>query len=224
MKTLSVEQASFAQDLATPNDGAAVGERSGVAHGRAPLVLLAAVLACYLLAHFVFGRFPDYDEIFYKAAGFHWATDGRFAAPELIGRLPFDPPIEQIFAAYPPVYPFLFGVYAKVFGFGWQSVSTFDALVHVGLCVVAAMVVIRLLPTASAWVAALAGMFVIPLGSLGRPDELAMLFAMIACWLMLGALNWRSLTAIAIAWGLCAATSAGTAVLLCPIGCSLFLL
>jgi hypothetical protein len=204
--------------------------------GAAWTVLLAA-LVCWLIFTVRQGRLTHIDETFYKAAGYHWAANGKFAAPELEGRLPWDPPIDTVFACYPPVYPFVFGLYTWVVGFGWQQVALFDVLVHALLCVATAGLTLRMF-TASAmrhgphppadeptvprwqqhWLACLAGLLVLPLGTLGRPDELAMLFAMAALALLLsrqaGAVRLIGAGAL---WGLSAATSIGMAIAVSPL-------
>jgi hypothetical protein len=146
-----------------------------------PWVVFAAALIAYLLTLLVSGRLCVPDDIFYKCAGLHWAVDGHFAAPELTGRLHVDPPLDKIFACYPPAYPFLFAIYTKIVGFGWRQLMFFDALIHAGLCVMLALATRRLLQLASApsdWLAPVIGLVAIPLGNVGRPDELAMIFGL----------------------------------------------
>src|SRR5690348_16567635 len=95
-----------------------------------PWALLSLALLGYLAFILHYGRLFGQDDIFYKAAGFHWATDGHFAAPELTGRLPgANPPLEKVFACYPPGYPFLFVLTVRAFGFGWRQVMCFDAVI-----------------------------------------------------------------------------------------------
>src|SRR5262245_45287926 len=122
-------------------------ERSAHRRGRIIVcwTLLVATLMTFLSLVAWRGRLAHIDEVFYKAAGYHWSTRGTFAAPELTGRLRWDPPIEQVFACYPPVYPFVFGLYTSVVGIGWRQVAMFDAMVHVLLCLATALMVLRLL-------------------------------------------------------------------------------
>lgn len=170
--------------------------------------VFVVVLAGYLGLVGAHGRLFNIDEVFYKAAGAHWAMDGHFAAPELIGRLPFDPPIEKIFACYPPLYPFAFGVFARVFGFGHAQVCLFDALLRVALCAVTACTVRRLAPgIVSMWPAVAAGLLVLPLGAIGRPDDLAVVFGLLACMRLLAPGAGVQSLAAGVLLGLSAATS-----------------
>jgi hypothetical protein len=96
------------------------------------IYLLLASLA-YLVVLTAVGRLPCRfgDEIFFKAAGREWAATGRFAAPELAGTLGLEPPLEEVWLPYPPLYPILFGGFVKLFGFGWRVCVAFDAVIHV---------------------------------------------------------------------------------------------
>ena len=96
------------------------------------------ILATYMVLVAVHGRLFNIDVVFYKADGGNWAVLGRFAAPELTGRLPFNPPIEKVFACYSPVYPISFGLVVHTFGFGYTQLCLFDALIRVARCVVTA--------------------------------------------------------------------------------------
>ena len=53
------------------------------------------ILATYMVLVAVHGRLFNIDVVFYKADGGNWAVLGRFAAPELTGRLSFNPPIKK---------------------------------------------------------------------------------------------------------------------------------
>ena len=175
---------------------------------RLPFYVLAGVLAAYLVLVALHGRLLNVDEVFYKAAGTHWALDGHFAAPEIVGRLPFDPPIEKVFACYPPLYSFVFGVFVRTWGFGHMQVCLFDALLRVLLCVVTAHTVRRLIPnSSSAWPAAVAGLLVLPLGAIGRPDDLAVIWGMLACTRLLPLSTLSRCFQGGILLGLSAATS-----------------
>jgi hypothetical protein len=206
---------------------------------RACWTVLLVTLAAFLALTAWRGRLPHIDEIFYKAAGFHWAARGEFAAPELVGRLPWNPPIEDVFACYPPVYPFVFGLYTTGVGFGWRPVAMFDALLHASLCLATALLVLRMFKLARRrghdtqdapedappsrlpnWVphalACVAGLAVLPLGTMGRPDELAMLFALAMLAVCdLPKLRWAVLAGAL--WGLCSGTSIAAAGVVAPI-------
>lgn len=120
------------------------------------------------------GRFPSIDDVFFKAAGHSWALESRFAAPELRG-FPVSPPVEKIFAVYPPVYSLLFGYYTKLVGFGWRQVAVFDVLIHIVLTLLACAVILRLSGRGSraSQISLIAALCLLPLGTLGRPDELS---------------------------------------------------
>jgi len=143
------------------------------------LALLFAVSALYCLAELVPGRFAVTDEVFFKAAGRSWAATGRFAAPELRGYSNGNvaTPATEVFFAYPPVYPFLFGVYTKVVGFGPRSCILYDVLIHL-LLVWCGVLVARLVFGAPWSVSVLCGALLLPLGTAGRPDELGIVFAL----------------------------------------------
>jgi hypothetical protein len=123
------------------------------------------------------GRFPVTDEAFFKAPGRLWSVTGRFAAPELTGVLNVQPPVEEMWAMYTPCYSFLFGAYCKLLGFGWRQCVSFDALIHVALSFLTYLATRALDRSLPCWVSLLAGAAVLPLGHPGRPDELAMCFA-----------------------------------------------
>ena len=91
------------------------------------------ILLVYVVLSTVWGRFSVTDEVFFKSAGREWALHGKFAAPELAnsdwypaGYQPSGAP-ETAFFAFPPVYPFGFGLLVKFVGFGWRSCVFYDA-------------------------------------------------------------------------------------------------
>src|SRR5216683_3710131 len=143
------------------------------------LAILLALSALYCLAELVPGRFAVTDEVFFKAAGRNWAATGRFAAPELKGYLGkgLVSPATDVFFAYPPLYPFLFGVYTKVIGFGPRSCMLYDVVIHL-LLVWCGALVARLVFAVPWSVSALCGALLLPLGTAGRPDELGIVFAL----------------------------------------------
>ncbi len=187
--------------------------------------LLAAALVVQCFALLVLGRFPNTDETFYKAAGREWAASGRFAAPELAGFTGTRPGLEEVFFAYPPLYPFLFGLAVKLCGFGWRVCVGYDALIHVALALATGWLARRRLPAAPAALACGAALLVVPLGTSGRPDELGMLFALVALGLLAGAAvpRGRELALSGAALGLAAGTSPGVAVMLGAQGALLVL-
>ncbi len=180
------------------------------------LVLLIGI--CYLVAEVVPGRFAVTDELYFKAAGRNWAATGRFAAPELKGfHSGMIPPITDVFFTYPPLYPFLFGLYTKLAGFGARSCILYDALIHVLLVWTAFAAARRVF--ALPWrVAGLCGALFVPLGTVGRPDELGILLAFAAA--MAFRMKTRPIGAALLGgalMGFCGLTSLGAAVFLGPI-------
>lgn len=180
---------------------------------RSMVFLLLIASLCYGLAELIPGRFAITDDEVYKAAGRNWAMTGKFAAPEAIGLLPTVPGLEEVYFSYPPLYTFLYGVYTKAVGFGPRRAMAYDALLHIALIwmlFLAARVMFHL-PFA---IAAIPALLSIPLGTVGRPDELAIILAlgagiMLNSWVR----GWRLLCA-GILLGLCAGTSFGVAAFL----------
>lgn len=185
----------------------------------------AAALIVYISWVGYFGRFFHGDEIFYKAAGRQWAQSGKFAAPELVGWVIAGPPVDQIFLAYPPAYMFLFGLYTRLFGFGWNQIMLFDPLIHVGLAVITFVTVRNLVKDSPIWLAAITGLAIIPLGLLGRPDELSTCFGMASFVLLLSSplSFWRVALAAGL-FGLTIATSIGGAIVMGPVAFFLLLM
>jgi hypothetical protein len=68
---------------------------------------------------------PATDVFLFKEAGINLATKGRFVASNLPHMLPGQ---EFIFSYYPPVFPFLFGVWSKILGVGLRQSILFDGL------------------------------------------------------------------------------------------------
>jgi hypothetical protein len=142
------------------------------------VIALIAIVAAYCAITIAIGRFTTTDEIAFKAAGREWARSGHFAAPELSGFAHLQPPVEKIWLAHLPVYTFLFGVFVKLFGFGATQSVAFDALIHAALALLTFAHARRL--GATPWIALLAATLVLPLGTFGRADELAVCFGMAA--------------------------------------------
>jgi hypothetical protein len=171
----------------------------------------------YSFADLVPGRFVVTDEVFYKAAGRNWAMTGRFAAPEIVGRLAEGPPLTEVYFAQPPLYTFLFGVYTKLVGFGPRRCILYDVLIHLLLVwssVIAARTVFRL-----PWsLAVLCGAISIPLGTVGRSDELGIVFLLWAAVTFSGRILRRSDALLGGGLiGLCGVTSLSALVFLGPL-------
>ncbi len=179
------------------------------------LAILVVLSATYILVELVPGRFAVTDEVYFKAAGRNWAATGKFAAPELKGfRDTLVPPLSEVFFAYPPIYPFLFGVYTKVVGFGPRSCIFFDALIHL-LLVWCGVWVARLVFSVPRSASVLCGALLLPLGTVGRPDELGIVFALAAALALRRELPLKFAAPVGGALlGLCCATSLGACLFL----------
>lgn len=133
------------------------------------------------------------------------------------GFLDLNPPLSEVFFPYPPLYPFLFGLYTKVAGFGPRSCMLYDVLIHLLLVWVTFGVAKRVFRVPS-HVSAICAALLIPLGTAGRPDELGIVMAFTA------ALSFtikakpivRNLIA-GLSMGFCGLTSLGAAVFLGPL-------
>ncbi len=177
----------------------------------------------YIAAQMALGRFVALDEVFFKAAGREWAATGRFAAPEIDGIpfldrpgfLFFDPPLREIWFPQPPLYTFLFGVFARVAGFGpWQCIL-YDTLIHASLAQLTYLLARSFANAIPDGLALLVGVAVLPLGTIARPDELAMCFGMAGLILLVrhpG--SWSGIALSGTLFGLSAGTMIGAAVLL----------
>jgi hypothetical protein len=192
-----------------------------------PLVplLLGVCLAGYVVFVTTLGRFPATDEAYFKSPGREWAVSGRFVATEFPGFWDLDPPLERIWFPYVPLYPFLFGLLVKVVGFGWRQCVLYDALIHAVLAWLTYLLMRKLAPTLPRWLALLVGLAILPLGTWGRPDELAMCFGMAGCLLLLHeSLSAPRAATSGVLFGLAAATSTGAALVLGMIAFLLMLI
>ena len=183
----------------------------------------AATVAAYLVFYFHYGRFEVTDELFFKAAGKNWAETGHFNAPELTGSLRhanLPTPVEQVFFLQPPLYPFLFGVFVKFFGFGWRQCVMYDAMIHVGLMLTTFLLAKTLfsrvlgseMKTVPLWVRIVPALMTMPLIQAGRPDELAMALGMAGLLLLLRDLSVTRIAVSAAFFGFSCATSAGASI------------
>jgi hypothetical protein len=166
------------------------------------------------------------DEVFFKAAGRNWAATGRFAAPELKGYIgnALPTPASEVFFSYPPLYPFLFGVYTKAVGFGPRSCMLYDVVIHL-LLVWCGALVARLVFGVPWGVSVFCGALLLTLGTAGRPDELGIVFALGAALALRTEVPLKFAMPIGGALlGLCCATSPGACLFLGSLtGCEVTL-
>jgi len=166
--------------------------------------------ACVLFGlalNVVVGRFPHMDESYFKAAGRQWAKNGEFRGPENAGH--FD--AELGWSLYPPLYPRVFGVYTKVVGFGYRQIWIFDGLIHSVLILLTALVALRCFGLPSQLLPALA-ILLLPLGTLGRPDELGVCFGLLSFYFLLKpSAGCRTFFCSSLFLGMGTATSLGVA-------------
>ena len=155
-----------------------------------PFLPLLLLLSAFFVIEFAYPNFPGVDEVFFKSAGLNLSKGGAFAAPELEGFLHADPPLEQVFFVYPPLYPWLFGQWTHATGFGWAACVGYDALISAGLALIifglADAVAGELLGPVSmrrrAALAFLAALLTLLFGHGGRPDELGMALGFANAW------------------------------------------
>jgi hypothetical protein len=129
------------------------------------------------------------DDAFYKAPGAELAATGKFASPSVKGYLP---KVEEIYAAYPPLYSWVFAGWVKLFGFSLTSATAFNHTIHLlGTAALAWAVsaLLRPLKLSANWKSYIvASVAIIHFGNLrffDRQEELAMIFvwleATVAC-------------------------------------------
>jgi hypothetical protein len=186
------------------------------------------ILIGYVALVTTYGRASEYDEPWYKSAGREWGLRGHWAAPEITGFLPdVQPPPEEVYFCYTPLYTFGFGLLVKVLGFGWRQCVFYDATIHAVLAYLAARLTRKIggerVPRWASWLVALA---ILPQGlPEGRPDELAVSFGVGGIMLLMGPrLRVGKVIGSGILYGLCAGTSMGTAAMLTSFAAVLFLM
>jgi len=198
---------------------------------RHPISLVVCLWASTLLLITLFEtRLPSTDVFLFKEAGVNFAMKGEFVVANL-PHMPHD--VELPYAYYPPVYPFVFGVWSSVFGVGLKQSIVFDYLI-MGLR--AFLILLLLLPvlkpvfsqgkdTIKGWVALLGVLALSFMTSDGdRPDELAFVFGLLSWWFIgVKDFRWGRLLFGGVLLGLCGATSPAVGSFFC-IGSRLALL
>ncbi len=182
-----------------------------------PAAVVAGACLLYLAVSLLVGRFAVTDEVAFKAAGRQWAAGTGFGAPELEGALDgVSPPVTTVYFLYPPAYPFSFGLWTRLFGFGPRQCMVFDAAIHVLLTVLTFALAWRALSSlghARRWWAVCAAVVLLPIGTVGRPDELAMSFGVLSLLFLLVPEPRAIHHALAgLALGFCLGTSSGAAI------------
>jgi hypothetical protein len=156
---------------------------------------LLVSLVIFFALEFLYPRFSEIDESFFKSAGRNLSAGHSFAAPEMenfsyLSHLV--PPVQHIFFAHPPVYSWLFGQAVRLLGFGWKVCVTYDALISAALSVGVFGLTRRLFKMISgpesgpprAALLLLPALFTLMLRQPARPDELAMTFSYANLWLL----------------------------------------
>lgn len=150
-------------------------------------------------------KLPSTDVFLFKEAGSQFALNNEFKAADL----PHFPPHQKVwFSYYPPIYPFSFGVWAKVFGFGLKQSLAFDAVIRILRSFVLFCFFILLCNEKRSQVY-FRELFLFTLLSFvttegDRPDDLALFFGVLSFL----CLRWRSSAVLAgIFLGLTASTS-----------------
>lgn len=136
--------------------------------------------ALYLLMLAWVGRYPVYDEIAFKSPGLQLALANGFRSPELEHFVvPLSVSPAEVYGLQPPGYPLAFAAWTALVGYGWSQGFLFDGAIHIALCFLTARFAIALHAGAAsvAWQFAIV---LIPVGTVGRPDELAMSLLLLA--------------------------------------------
>ena len=205
-----------------------ISVRGAVARRWTPILVLVGL---FLTLEFLSPPFPDFDEVFFKAAGRNLAAGQGFAAPELENYKQLDPPIQRVYFAHPPVYSWLFGQAVRLGGFDWKVCVGYDAVITalLGLCVFG--LASRLLDTLGETdernylIALLPASATLLFRQAARPDELAMLFSYANIWLLLARPSRISTAALSgILSGLTLCTSTGVALGFLPFVAACWLL
>jgi hypothetical protein len=193
---------------------------------------LLLLLAAFFVLEFMYPRFPATDEIFFKSPGRNMSQRGAFAAPELEGFMHFNPPIEQVYFAQPPLYSWLFGEWTRATGFGWAACVGYDAVISAALALVVFGVAdaVAGMLLGSTWLggalALLSALLTLLFRQAGRPDELGMLLGFTNAWWLLRppvpSSRWMSFVSGALA-GLMLCTSAGVFLAFMPLLAALWL-
>lgn len=177
-----------------------------MSRSRLPILVVGAAWLAFCIVTVTYEvAFPGPDVFQFKGPGVYFAQHG------LLGgiNLPFAPPnVPVVYAFYPPVYPFLFGLWCKVLGVSLQASTAFELTVRTLRAVMLLGVIwptLRKSDTAGRWFVAttLLLLSLVP-NNEDRPDELGLIFGL-GSWLVLWRGGHAGLAGILL--GLCGATS-----------------
>jgi len=156
-------------------------------------------------------RVPSSDVFVFKEAGVNLASSGKFVAKNL-PHMPAD--MELPYAYYPPVYPFVYGLWSAAFGTDLKASIAFDGVLRLVRTLLLFVLLVPFLrkalsenKTARAVSVFCVLLLISFLSSDGdRPDELALVFG-VGAWLCLRKKELRNSIMGGILLGLCGASS-----------------
>ncbi|MFM8268965.1 MAG: hypothetical protein ACKN9V_02160 [Pseudomonadota bacterium] len=151
----------------------------GVLFGALVLVALETILEVHV---------SGTDVFLFKEAGINLATKGKFVA-SFLPHMMFGE--ERPFAYYPPLYPFIFGIWSWIVGVGLKQSLFFDSLLTIGRTLLMLRLVVPTLPESffskKQWAIRWGAGLLFCLLSLvstdqDRPDELALIWGLLLCF------------------------------------------
>jgi hypothetical protein len=151
---------------------------------------------------------PGTDVFIFKEAGVNLALKGKFMARNL----PNQPPDrDEVFAYYPPVYPLAYAGWSTLFGVGHRQSLAFDCVVRLLRTFLLFWLILPVLDRASRgrWVFTLAllAAWSFVTTEADRPDDLAVVWGLLAWNLLFRGGGWRRGLGGGLILGLCASTS-----------------
>jgi hypothetical protein len=177
-----------------------------VSRERLTLISVAAIWLAFCAITVAYEvAFPGPDVFQFKGPGVYFAQHG------LLGgiNMPFSPPnVPAVYAFYPPVYAFIFGLWSSVAGVSLQASTIFDLLLRTARAMTIAALIWPVLRKSDGrgrvFVALTLLLLSIAPNNEDRPDELGLIFGMLS-WLVL-ARGWSAVVA-GMLLGLCGASS-----------------
>ena len=145
--------------------------------------LLLAICELLLEVHV-----PGTDVFLFKEAGVNLATKGKFVAAYLPHMVFGD---ERPFAYYPPLYPFLFGVWSWIVGVGLKQSLLFDSVLTIFRTMLMLFLVLPAVPKSFfednknrlvRWISGILFCLISVISTdRDRPDELALIWGLLLC-------------------------------------------